>query len=136
MAAVHVAPSLAGTQRTRGSANTSRPLNMPGQAPSLVSNAASTVGAQDSTFASVSTFQSTASNVSVLLTNLRLLNLDLLPDWPNIEEATFSTKDGATQGQKRRIQCVEWILYNLFLIWDPDETRSVSQTLALRPERS
>lgn len=63
------------------------------------------------------------SNISLFLTNLRLLDLDLLPDWPNINTATFSVKDAA-QGQKKRIQCVEWALYQLFNLWDPEETRN------------
>lgn len=63
------------------------------------------------------------SNVSLFLTNLRLLDLDLLPDWPDINTATFSVKDAA-QGQKKRIQCVEWALYQLFNLWDSEETRN------------
>ena len=64
------------------------------------------------------------SNVSTLLTNLRLLDLDLMPDWPNVSSLTFSSKDSG-QGQKRRIQCVEWVLYQLFALWDPEEAHSV-----------
>ncbi|KAH7631121.1 HAUS augmin-like complex subunit 6 N-terminus-domain-containing protein [Sordaria sp. MPI-SDFR-AT-0083] len=63
------------------------------------------------------------SNISLFLTNLRLLDLDLLPDWPDINAATFSVKDAA-QGQKKRIQCVEWALFQLFNLWDPEETRN------------
>jgi hypothetical protein len=63
------------------------------------------------------------SNVALFLTNLRLLDLDLKDDWPRITVGTFSTKD---QNQKKRIQAVEWALYQLFALWDPDETRSVS----------
>ncbi|KAK4182748.1 HAUS augmin-like complex subunit 6 N-terminus-domain-containing protein [Podospora australis] len=69
---------------------------------------------------------STVSNVSLFLTNLRLLNLDLHPDWPEINALTFSTKDLA-QGQKKRIQCVEWALYHLFVLWDHDEARNKLQ---------
>lgn len=64
------------------------------------------------------------SYISLFLTNLRLLNLDLRKDWPGITSITFSTKD-AQQNQKKRIQCVEWALYHLFGIWDPEETRNV-----------
>lgn len=71
------------------------------------------------------------SNVSVLLTNLRLLDLDLLPDWPHINALTLSNKDAA-QGQKKRIQCVEWALYQLFALWDPQETRNVRPRLSHR----
>lgn len=66
----------------------------------------------------------TASNISLFLTNLRLLELDHLPDWPDINALTFTNKDVA-QGQKKRIQSVEWALYQLFMLWDPDETRNV-----------
>jgi hypothetical protein len=66
------------------------------------------------------------SNVSLFLTNLRLLDLDLYPDWPDISASTFGTRDAA-QGQKRRIQCVEWALYRLFTLWDPDEARDKLQ---------
>ena len=65
-----------------------------------------------------------SSHVSLFLTNLRLLDLDLEPDWPGISLTTFSAKD-AGGGQKKRIQCVEWALYNLFLLWDPDEAHNV-----------
>ncbi|KAI1327109.1 hypothetical protein F5Y16DRAFT_203433 [Xylariaceae sp. FL0255] len=61
------------------------------------------------------------SNVVLFLTNLRLLDLDLEPDWPDITATTFSSKDAAG-GQKKRIQCVEWALYQLFSMWDAAET--------------
>lgn len=64
------------------------------------------------------------SNISLFLTNLHLLDLDLLPDWPGINTLTFTNKD-ATQGQKKRVQCVEWALYQLFALWDPEEARNV-----------
>ncbi|KAJ4390850.1 hypothetical protein N0V93_004449 [Gnomoniopsis smithogilvyi] len=68
----------------------------------------------------------TASNVSLFLSNLRLLDLDHLPDWPDINALTFTNKDAA-QGQKKRIHSVEWALYQLFSLWDPDETRNKLQ---------
>ena len=71
-----------------------------------------------------STSTATASHVSLFLTNLRLLDLDLLPDWPDINSLTFTNKDAA-QGQKKRIQCVEWALYQLFSLWDPEEAHNV-----------
>jgi hypothetical protein len=52
------------------------------------------------------------------LTNLRLLDLDALPDWPDFDAQTFSI-------QKRRIQAVEWALYQLFCLWDAEEARTV-----------
>ncbi|KAK3954277.1 HAUS augmin-like complex subunit 6 N-terminus-domain-containing protein [Pseudoneurospora amorphoporcata] len=66
---------------------------------------------------------SNISNISLFLTNLRLLDLDLLPDWPDINAVTFSVKDAA-RGQKKRIQCVEWALFQLFNLWDHQETRN------------
>ncbi|KAJ6790210.1 hypothetical protein PWT90_09451 [Aphanocladium album] len=60
-------------------------------------------------------------SIPTLLTNLRLLDLDLLEDWPGITTATFA---GTTQNHKRRVQAVEWALYRLFEIWDPEETAS------------
>ena len=55
--------------------------------------------------------------------NLRLLDIDLHPDWPDINALTFSTKEAAL-GQKKRIHCVEWALYQLFALWDPEEARN------------
>ncbi|ORY58127.1 HAUS augmin-like complex subunit 6 N-terminus-domain-containing protein [Pseudomassariella vexata] len=66
---------------------------------------------------------STTSHVSLFLTNLRLIDLDLDPGWPDITPATFSVKDAAG-GQKKRIQCVEWALYHLFELWDAEEAHN------------
>ncbi|KAL8792703.1 MAG: hypothetical protein Q9195_004678 [Heterodermia aff. obscurata] len=60
------------------------------------------------------------SNASTFITNLRLLDLDKQPDWPAITAQILTAKD-ALQNQKRRIQSVEWALYRLFEIWDPQE---------------
>jgi hypothetical protein len=62
--------------------------------------------------------------LALFLKNLKLLDLDLLPDWPGVSSETFSTGTTA-QGQKKRIQCVEWVLYQLFALWDPEETAKV-----------
>jgi hypothetical protein len=75
------------------------------------------------------TVASSPSNVSLFLTNLHLLDLDLLPDWPGLNLLTFTNKDAA-QGQKKRVQCVEWALYQLFAIWDPEEARNVCDVLS------
>ncbi|KAG6012644.1 hypothetical protein E4U54_007397 [Claviceps lovelessii] len=87
---------------------------------------AATVGASnhDGTCAETSRSAAAAASppLSVFLTNLRLLDLDLLPDWPDITIDTFATT--GVQGQKRRIKCVEWVLVKLFGIWDPEETCS------------
>ncbi|KAI0458756.1 HAUS augmin-like complex subunit 6 N-terminus-domain-containing protein [Xylaria acuta] len=63
------------------------------------------------------------SNVLLFLTNSRLLDLDLAPDWPDITPTTFSAKD-AVGGQKKRIQCVEWALYQLFSLWDHNDAQN------------
>ncbi|KAH8172253.1 hypothetical protein LIA77_09021 [Sarocladium implicatum] len=70
------------------------------------------------------------SPLSLFLTNLRLLDLDLLPDWPGMTAATFVTVGsgtGAAQGQKKRVACVEWALFRLFEIYDADEARNKLQ---------
>lgn len=69
-------------------------------------------------------FESSASNISLFVTNLRLLDLDRRSDWPEISALTFAAKDTG-QGQKRRIQCVEWALYQLFILFDAEEARLV-----------
>jgi hypothetical protein len=66
------------------------------------------------------------SNISLFVSNLRLLNLDQRQDWPDITAQTFDTKD-ALQNQKKRVSCVEWSLYRLFELYDRDTTREVSQ---------
>lgn len=97
------------TKSTRAPANPGKPLTAP----------STTIDAPKPT-----PIPSTTSNVSLFLTNLRLLNLDLLPDWPDINLLTFTNKDVA-QGQKKRTQSVEWALYQLFVLWDPEEARNV-----------
>lgn len=68
--------------------------------------------------------QAGPSHVALFLTNLRLLDLDRRQDWPGITPVTFATKD-SQQNIKKRIQCVEWALFRLFEIWDPEEAREV-----------
>ncbi|KAK4152140.1 HAUS augmin-like complex subunit 6 N-terminus-domain-containing protein [Chaetomidium leptoderma] len=106
---------LSRTRSTRAPANVSKPAQSAsrGTAP----------GAIPTTTATHPTASPTAvSNLSLFLTNLRLLDLDRRPDWPDINALTFGTRDAA-QGQKKRIQSVEWALYHLFRLWDPDEAR-------------
>jgi len=55
---------------------------------------------------------------------LHLLNLDLLDDWPGLTEETFSAKS-SRHNLQQRVKGVEWCLYRLFEIYDPDETRNV-----------
>ena len=66
------------------------------------------------------------SDVKLFVTNLRLIDLDLRPDWPGITVQTFSSRNA---DQKQRISGVEWALFRLFEIWDPEETSQVSGLL-------
>ncbi|KAF2999858.1 hypothetical protein E8E13_007805 [Curvularia kusanoi] len=59
------------------------------------------------------------SHVRLFVTNLRLLDFDLLDDWPEITVQTFSAKNA---DQKQRIGAAEWALFRLFEVWDPTET--------------
>ncbi|KKA19206.1 hypothetical protein T310_6817 [Rasamsonia emersonii CBS 393.64] len=61
------------------------------------------------------------SPVTVFLRNLRLLQLDQQPDWPDLSARLFS---GGQQSQRQRIKGVEWALYHLFAIWDPEGTKN------------
>ncbi|KAJ4136451.1 hypothetical protein NW768_004064 [Fusarium equiseti] len=63
------------------------------------------------------------SALSIFLTNLNLLDLDQLEDWPDVRAETFATGGTSAQGLKKRVHCVEWTLYQLFALWDPDETK-------------
>ncbi|CAF9917105.1 MAG: hypothetical protein ALECFALPRED_011040 [Alectoria fallacina] len=65
-----------------------------------------------------------APSISLLLTNLHLLDLDRRDDWPSLTAQIFTTKN-TLQNEKNRIQCVEWAFYRLFEIWDPVETKDV-----------
>lgn len=116
MATVPTNAPLPRSRPPRPPANSSKPL----QAVSRLTSSASA----NPTASAALPLSATASNVSLFLTNLRLLNLDLEPDWPDINSLTFTTKDVA-QGQKKRIQCVEWALYRLFCLWDSEEARNV-----------
>ncbi|KAF2733328.1 hypothetical protein EJ04DRAFT_513306 [Polyplosphaeria fusca] len=62
---------------------------------------------------------SPASDAKLFVTNLRLLDLDLRSDWPNITPQTLSSRNA---DQKQRISAVEWALFRLFELWDPHET--------------
>ncbi|KAK0636544.1 HAUS augmin-like complex subunit 6 N-terminus-domain-containing protein [Bombardia bombarda] len=117
MASLYGSSALARTRSTRPPANTGRPIQSSTRTPSLSAAHSITPSAP------ASATPTAASSISLFLTNLRLLDLDLRQDWPDINTLTFSAKDAA-QGQKKRIQCVEWALYHLFTLWDPDEARN------------
>ncbi|KXS98157.1 hypothetical protein AC579_9992 [Pseudocercospora musae] len=54
---------------------------------------------------------------SLFIKNCRLLDLDLLPDWPSITPPSLGNQDART-----RIRCAEWSLYQLFRIYDSATT--------------
>ncbi|KAK2759546.1 hypothetical protein FQN54_003025 [Arachnomyces sp. PD_36] len=58
------------------------------------------------------------SHISIFIRNLKLIRLDERKDWPGINSRTFSSS--TQQNQRQRIKCVEWALYYLFTIWDPE----------------
>ncbi|KAL6232961.1 hypothetical protein BDW75DRAFT_246870 [Aspergillus navahoensis] len=60
------------------------------------------------------------SSHTVLIRNLQLLELDQLEDWPCITLRTFSP---SSQNQRQRIKAVEWILFRLVALWDPETAR-------------
>ncbi|KAL4935459.1 hypothetical protein BDV06DRAFT_228809 [Aspergillus oleicola] len=60
------------------------------------------------------------SSHTVLIRNLQLLELDQLEDWPGI---TLRTLSPSSQNQRQRIKAVEWILYRLIALWDPETAR-------------
>ncbi|KAI9934861.1 hypothetical protein ASPWEDRAFT_117382 [Aspergillus wentii DTO 134E9] len=58
-----------------------------------------------------------SSHVTVFIRNLKLLRLDSQEDWPDITVRSLSP---SSQNQRQRIKVVEWALYNLVAIWDPN----------------
>jgi hypothetical protein len=66
------------------------------------------------------TGRTSPSKSAMFVTNLKLLDLDKLETWPNMNAESIIQRD-----QKARIQAVEWSLYQLFFIYDPEETRNV-----------
>jgi hypothetical protein len=62
------------------------------------------------------------SHQDVFIRNLKLLQLDQREDWPGISIRALSA---SSQNQRQRIRLVEWALYYLFAIWDPEGTQNV-----------
>lgn len=62
------------------------------------------------------------SHLNVFSNNLKLLHLDQLADWPGISLRTLSS---SPQNQRQRIRLVEWALYQLYAIWDPEGAQNV-----------
>ncbi|OAQ65847.1 hypothetical protein VFPPC_07488 [Pochonia chlamydosporia 170] len=92
--------------RTRSRVNSTRPTTTKPRPPTSATN--STHGS-----ATIS------PALSSLFTNLRLLDLDTSPGWPDVTVDTFAAT--GVQGQKRRVRCVEWILVKLFELWNEEE---------------
>lgn len=71
-------------------------------------------------------------HLTIFIRNLKLLQLDRREDWPDI---TLRNLSPSSQNQRQRIRLVEWALYYLFTIWDPEyaqNVRSLSQCLFYR----
>lgn len=68
------------------------------------------------------------SHTCVFIRNLKLLQLDLQPDWPDI---TVSSLSPSLQNQRQRIRVVEWALYHLVALWDPKLAHDVCDYLHL-----
>lgn len=65
------------------------------------------------------------SNLSSFVHCLHLLDLNTLKDWPVITVRTLSTKT-TQQNLQLRIRAVEWSLYRLLELYDPQTTKDVS----------
>ncbi|KAJ5554861.1 hypothetical protein N7535_007305 [Penicillium sp. DV-2018c] len=57
------------------------------------------------------------SHLEVFIRNLKLLHLDQREDWPGISLRTLSA---ASQNQRQRTRLIEWALYHLYALWDPE----------------
>ena len=74
----------------------------------------------------------TSQSISTFLTNLHLLDLDRHEGWPRIDASAFTRKN-TLQNEKIRVHCVEWALFQLFNIWDPEETKNVRIATCMGP---
>ncbi|KAE8417357.1 HAUS augmin-like complex subunit 6 N-terminus-domain-containing protein [Aspergillus pseudocaelatus] len=57
--------------------------------------------------------------VVVFVRNLQLLQLDFRDDWPGITVRSLSSP----QNQRQRVKAIEWALYQLVALWDPETAR-------------
>lgn len=62
------------------------------------------------------------SHLDVFLRNLKLLHLDQREDWPGISLRTLTP---TSQNQRQRTRLIEWALYHLYTIWDPESAQNV-----------
>ncbi|KAE8309403.1 HAUS augmin-like complex subunit 6 N-terminus-domain-containing protein [Aspergillus transmontanensis] len=58
--------------------------------------------------------------VAVFVRNLQLLQLDSRDDWPGITVRSLSP---SSQNQRQRVKAIEWALYQLVALWDPETAR-------------
>ncbi|CAG8896875.1 unnamed protein product [Penicillium egyptiacum] len=61
------------------------------------------------------------SHLDVFVRNLKLLHLDQRDDWPGI---SLRNLNPTLQNQRHRIRLIEWALYHLCTIWDPDSAQN------------
>ncbi|THC97077.1 hypothetical protein EYZ11_003455 [Aspergillus tanneri] len=72
---------------------------------------------------------SSSPPLAVFVRNLQLLQLDRHDDWPSI---TVRSLSHSSQNQRQRVKAIEWALYQLVAIWDPETARdSVNLRAAL-----
>ncbi|KAJ5173673.1 uncharacterized protein N7500_001604 [Penicillium coprophilum] len=62
------------------------------------------------------------SHLDVFIRNLNLLRLDQREDWPGVSLRTLTP---TSQNQRHRTRLIEWSLYHLFTIWDPEVSQNV-----------
>ncbi|KAJ6125704.1 hypothetical protein N7523_003324 [Penicillium sp. IBT 18751x] len=61
------------------------------------------------------------SHLTIFVRNLKLLQLDQREDWPDITVRSLSP---SSQNQRHRVRLVEWALYYLCTIWDPENAQN------------
>lgn len=62
------------------------------------------------------------SHLDVFIRNLKLLHLDQREDWPDISVRALTP---TSQNQRHRTRLIEWALYHLYAIWDPETAQNV-----------
>ncbi|CAI7601680.1 unnamed protein product [Penicillium glandicola] len=60
-------------------------------------------------------------HLDVFIRNLKLLHLDQRDDWPDISLRTLTP---TSQNQRHRTRLIEWALYYLYAIWDPESAQN------------
>ncbi|KAI1618881.1 HAUS augmin-like complex subunit 6 N-terminus-domain-containing protein [Exophiala viscosa] len=63
-------------------------------------------------------------HIALFVRTLHLLDLDRLPDFPNITEYTLRVSAKASSNLQQRVKSIEWSLYRLYEVYDPADTRS------------